>query len=325
MVADARSADRAGDELVLRSADAARAAALRAGVVVRALHSSAEMAAAAELVAQVWQSADTSPLDASLLRAFSHTHNYVAGAFEASVDELGQREDQESGALVGLSVGFRTVEPRHGLHSHITCAAPELRDAGLGAALKQHQRSWALANGLTSITWTFDPLVRRNAYFNIAKLGVRTVAYLPEFYGPMDDGVNAGDESDRLFVSWDLLDAPAEDHSTSPQRTCWPALEGSYVLAVGAAGEPERDEVKGDVVTCQIPDDIVAMRQGNPSQALRWRRALREALLNALSAGYIVQDFTRSGCYVLTSSSAGGRASAPARDDFAAGEQSHPC
>jgi len=33
------------------------------------------------------------------------------------------------------------------------------------------------------IAWTYDPLIRRNAYFNLVKLGARPVEYLRNFYG----------------------------------------------------------------------------------------------------------------------------------------------
>ena len=55
------------------------------------------------------------------------------------------------------------------------------------------------------MTWTFDPLVRRNAYFNTVKLAARPVNYLVDFYGEMTDEINTGQGSDRLLVQWPLL------------------------------------------------------------------------------------------------------------------------
>ena len=46
----------------------------------------------------------------------------------------------------------------------------------------------------------FDPLVRRNARLNLVRLGADVTDYLPDFYGAMDDAVNAGDRSDRLLA-----------------------------------------------------------------------------------------------------------------------------
>src|SRR6185312_17408828 len=75
----------------------------------------------------------------------------------------------------------------------------------IGYALKLHQRAWALDRGLDTVTWTFDPLVRRNAYFNTVKLAARPVEYLVNFYGEMTDEINVGQGSDRLLVEWPLL------------------------------------------------------------------------------------------------------------------------
>jgi hypothetical protein len=66
------------------------------------------------------------------------------------------------------------------------------------------ERAWAIHEGIVEIHWTYDPLVRRNAYFNLHKLGAVPSAYLPDFYGPLPDGINAGDKSDRLYLRWSL-------------------------------------------------------------------------------------------------------------------------
>ena len=51
--------------------------------------------------------------------------------------------------------------------------------------------AWALERGLSEVTWTFDPLVRRNAWFNIEVLGGHITEYVPNFYGTMSDSINA--------------------------------------------------------------------------------------------------------------------------------------
>ena len=55
--------------------------------------------------------------------------------------------------------------------------------------------------------WTFDPLIRRNAHFNLVKLGAEVVKFLPDFYGRLDDAVSGSDRSDRFEVKW-RLDSP---------------------------------------------------------------------------------------------------------------------
>ncbi|NED67426.1 GNAT family N-acetyltransferase, partial [Streptomyces sp. SID10244] len=112
------------------------------------------------------------PVSVDMLRALSHAGNYVAGAY------VGDR-------LAGGSVGFFAAPVGHTLHSHITGVSRIGRGHNVGHALKMHQREWAVARGLQTITWTFDPLVARNAYFNVAKLGAVPVAYHRDFYGEL--------------------------------------------------------------------------------------------------------------------------------------------
>ena len=100
-------------------------------------------------------------------------------------------------------VGFLSAIPgvRHGTpywHSHMLAVATSHRDSGIGTQLKFAQKDYALQRGIDLIEWTFDPLVSRNAYLNIEKLGVIVRRYLPKFYGH---------ESDRLIAEW-WLDRP---------------------------------------------------------------------------------------------------------------------
>jgi predicted GNAT superfamily acetyltransferase len=200
-----------------------------------------------------------------MLTAISHSGGYVAGAFDGN-------------DMVGASVGFLAVH--HGepaLHSHITGVVDSMRHAGVGRAIKLHQRRWAADRALRWITWTFDPLVRRNAWFNIAVLGADVDAYLPSFYGTMTDAINAGDESDRLLIAWDVS-APM------PARP----RDGSDVA---------------DGLFVPTPDDIIVLRRSDPGAVATWRAETRSALVGALESGRRVLGFTREGDYVIGSPS----------------------
>ena len=156
--------------------------------------------------------------------------------------------------------------------------ADSMRHAGIGRAIKLHQRAWAIERGLGRITWTFDPLVRRNAWFNIAVLGADVDAYLPSFYGEMSDAINAGDDSDRLLLAWDMsADVPATPRAT-------------VAICVDAELVP-------------TPFDIVELRRCDPSAVAMWRGDTRRALASALDAGRRVLGFTRDGEYVIGSRS----------------------
>ncbi len=225
-----------------------------------------EMAVVGDLMTTVWGS--SVPLvSVEMLMAISHSGGYVSIAYE-----------QASGQPVGASLGLLA---RHAgapaLHSHITGVLPSVRGTGLGRTIKLHQRAWAAAHGIDSIVWTYDPLVRRNAWFNIAVLGVEVIEYLPSFYGPMTDGINVGDDSDRLFVAWDVhRELPVRPRD----RPCFVADECELV---------------------PTPDDIVTLRRTDPAAVARWRADVRRALTDALDSGRSIVGFTVAGEYVIGS------------------------
>jgi predicted GNAT superfamily acetyltransferase len=169
----------------------AEAAARAANVRVRLLSDMDEHVALAALLDQIWQVPHPSQvLEPGTLRALAFSGNYVAGAYH----------DDE---LVAGSVAFMT--PDGHLHSHVAGVAPGWRGKGLGYAVKLHQRAWALRHQVESVQWTFDPAQRRNARFNLQRLGATVTALLPDFYGAMIDGLNAdAGPSDRLLVDWQL-------------------------------------------------------------------------------------------------------------------------
>lgn len=288
-------------ELVtVRAAAAAAHFSQRAGVEVHALDSVGALRAAADLLADIWQtSREAPPINADVMRALAHTGNYVVGVYA-------------EGSLVGASVAFRSGSNPAELHSHISGVASSMQNRGAGFALKLHQRSWALERGIDSITWTMDPLVRRNVLFNLAKLRADVVEYLPNFYGAMRDGINASDQSDRLLMAWRLSAATVVAASERPAAASAPVDGGDgradtsasvdaghYLLRVGPDEAPVVAQVAGPVRRCELPTDIVAMRSANHALAAAWRHALRETLGRALESGWRVARFDAPGDYVL--------------------------
>lgn len=237
----------------------------------------------AELFAVVWERPVEPPISSDILKALSLSGNYVSGGFV---------DGKLAGGLVGW---FGGVPDDVHMHSHILGVVGGSAAHGLGFELKQDQRRWCLERGVKVIEWTTDPLVRRNAYFNLTKLGARARTYLVNVYGEMKDGINAGEESDRLFITWQLEAARDPEPDLEALRR-----DGAVgVLSVGDAGEPVTATSSSRVLLCQVPEDIVALRRTDPSLAREWRVALRRALTDAIAAGYEVSCATRSGWYVL--------------------------
>ena len=232
------------------------AAARTEPVEVRALEQLADLRGVDALFESVWGTG-IPILGVELLRALSHEGGYVSGAFLR-------------GELVGASAGFLGNHGnRLSLHSHVTGVSPRARGSHVGRALKLHQREWAASHGIPVVTWTFDPLVRRNAWFNISRLGARPVDYLINFYGRMPDAINAGDESDRLLMAWDV---------SAPLPT--EALEALHHRVIAT------------------PEDIERLRGTDPAAARHWRMRLREELRGPVEQGQVV-GFTREGGYIL--------------------------
>lgn len=244
-------------------------------MIVRQLAEHKELLAAQRLYESIWRSS-VPPVTAELMRALLKSGNYVAGAFDG--------ED-----LVGACAGFCSPPSESTLHSHIAGVAPGMRGRNIGHALKLDQREWALARGIRAITWTFDPLVRRNAHFNLAKLGATATEYLPDLYGQMCDDINSGDASDRLLVTWDVTAAQPRGVSAT----------GAVALGISAGGLPVRETCAGNTVLVAVPSDIETLRATNPAAATEWRHAVREVLGGLLAAGGRVTGFDRSGWYVV--------------------------
>ncbi len=263
------------------------------GAVIAEVRELEELLELQALLAVIWERPAAPPVNTDMLRALSHSGNYVAAA------RVGGRM---VGGLVGW-LGMSSANELH-MHSHILGVVADNQVAGVGFELKQDQRRWCLDRGVKSVEWTTDPLVRRNAYFNLTKLGAGASEYLVNFYGAMTDGLNAGEESDRLLITWDLdsprANAAAEGRATEPDVEGLLRDGAASILSVGAAGEPVVGEPSNArVLICQVPEDIVAIRHADPALARSWRLALRGVLHDGLRHGYAVTGATRSGWYLL--------------------------
>ncbi|MER7503176.1 GNAT family N-acetyltransferase [Nonomuraea pusilla] len=251
-------------------------------VAVRELHALADFERVFALFEDIWGfHPEEQPVNVPMMRALSHSGGYVAGAFDGDL-------------LVGASVGFLAAGAA--LHSHITGSATSGR--GVGVALKRHQRAWALERGLERITWTYDPLVRRNAHFNLVKLGARPAEYLPRFYGEMADAINAGDDSDRVLAIWELS-APHVEALALGGHPVPPLVEGAAVALAAEGGHPVARPAGTATVLVAVPEDVEALRRADPGAAKAWRVAVRETLGGLLEAGGRVTGFHDKAYYVV--------------------------
>jgi predicted GNAT superfamily acetyltransferase len=230
-------------------------------IQVRELKSLQDQDSGRKIFDLTWAMDAGTEITPNLLQAMVHSGAYLSGAF---IDDK----------IVGAAFAFPATNNGLHLHSHMTAVLPEFRDRGVGYALKIDQWNWAKKKNYSHLAWTFDPLVRRNAKLNIAKLGVDISAYHPNFYGDMPDALNAGDESDRLMVSWRTdIDAPKARELITKRET-------------------------GDILI-EIPEDIVAIRSKNQSESMKWRRQVREQFLAAFEKNGKVIGFSANNEYVV--------------------------
>ena len=268
-----------------------------ARIDVRQLRTHDEFIRCVELQHDVWGASFTERVSVGMLKVVQRIGGISAGAFE------------EDGRLVGFVFGLTGVERGRLVHwSDMLAVREHLRDHGIGRRLKEFQRETVRKLGVTRIYWTFDPLVSRNAHFNLTRLGAHVVEYVPDMYGGDTNSVlHRGVGTDRFIVAWDIAGAASgagEDavHGAS-SRTDAPILN-----RVGADGLPAIPNVDGQVPTTvrvAVPEAIEQVQSQSIEDAARWRASTRRAFMWALDHGYRVRAFTRDdaahyGFYVCT-------------------------
>lgn len=289
---DAVTDSRQNQILALSQTDEAERAALSAaasaGVEMREVVSHADLQAVYALYADIWRPDPTNPpVTTEMLRALTKAGNYVVAAFDGH-------------ELLGACVGFFGAPAGAELHSHIAGVAAAARGRDIGFALKLHQRAWAMRRGISAVTWTYDPLVRRNAHFNLVKLAATPTEYLPNFYGGMHDGINGSDDSDRLLVTWHLR-SPAVAAACAGIVAPPAKASASDVAALGiSADAPVPGRLDGSTLTIAVPADIERLRATDPALALAWRPAVRTAMHGLMARGARVTGFDHDRGYVLT-------------------------
>jgi predicted GNAT superfamily acetyltransferase len=260
---------------------------------LRVLETPAEMTAVESLQRLVWTAPDIEIVPKDLLLAVVHNGGLAIGAFV---------EDDLVGAVFGFPGFYTTPDgPRLKHHSHILAVHPDWRAQGIGFALKRAQWQMVRKQGIDRITWTFDPLISRNAHLNIVRLGAVCSTYLRSAYGDMQDGLNAGLPSDRFQLDWWLNTERVRRRLSRRSR---PALTLSHYRAAEATllearldresmARPSEEllPLTGNLFLVEIPFDFPALKAVDLCLARDWRFYTREVFENAFAADYLVTDF----------------------------------
>lgn len=311
-------------------------------IVIRPVQTLEECDAFQRVEQRVWGSDEESIVPAHVLVTLMHNGGLVMGAW---ADD----GPADTGGMVGIVAGWLGADVPPGspaqtparlkFCSHMAGVLPQWQRQRVGLRLKLAQLDWVRAQGLTDwVTWTFDPLQRANAVFNIHRLGATCSTYLRNLYGEMTDMLNAGGPSDRCQVDWWInsprvraaadraaahlaaadaaervgaahaaagapgVHAPALVHDA--QR--FPGLQVLHSRPLGPFRAPPdgQAQLNGAPIALPIPDDIGALRRADRTLSLRWRAWLRAELERAFAAEYSVVDCLhvagRDWCYILT-------------------------
>jgi predicted GNAT superfamily acetyltransferase len=225
---------------------------------------------------RAWNYDDREVTPGSLMVASVHTGGIVVGAYPTNSD-----------IPVGFAYSFAAVNgPKSWQHSHMLAITPEHRGTGLATALKLRQRERALELGFTLMTWTFDPLIARNARLNLGKLGARAVAYHPDWYA-LRGGIYAGLPADRFMVEWHLSQ-PSKDHPA-------PKVDGPRALERMTSGLFSELGLSEKVVFVEVPRDIEALKRTDMPLAKAWRQAHREVFAAYFKRGFVATDLAYEG------------------------------
>jgi predicted GNAT superfamily acetyltransferase len=233
-----------------------------AGTAVHALTTGAELTDLRELFDLAWPSPST-----------QITQNFGTALIHSGAVLTGVYQDHQlvAGAMAIVSNQGGKV----GLHSHMAATHPDFRGRGFGALVKYEQAAIAAAQGIRTITWTFDPLVLRNAKLNVLNLGVTIKKFVPDFYGQMEDEINANDLTDRLWCEWQLEQPKA---MTAPHQPL---------------------PISDDLIRVPIVKDIGAIKNVDPKQARELRLDMRNALSNALDGTREIKGISPADEYLI--------------------------
>ncbi len=238
-----------------------------------------------ELQIAAWNFSDREVVPHSSMIVARHTGGLVALAWVG---------DRPAGFVYGLAA---CEGDRRWQHSHMLAVHPDFQGTGVAPALKWFQRDWARKRGVGLVTWTFDPLLTKNARLNFGKLGAYADTYYQDFYG-VRTGLYAGLPADRLYVKWEL------DHPRVVARATGavpppPEPEGEPLNVTAGEGpdlRPERLlEPKAERVYLEVPRDIEAMKRHDLALARAWRLHTREAFKTAFAQGYRAVELARRG------------------------------
>ncbi|MBK6485351.1 MAG: hypothetical protein IPF98_00470 [Gemmatimonadetes bacterium] len=251
-------------------------------ISIRDLCTLEEYAECCEIQEETWGRGFSERVPAAILRVSQKIGGVTAGAFDGN--------DRMIGFVFGMT-GIREGRPAH--WSDMLAVREEARGRHIGDRLKHFQRQQVQRIGVDVMLWTSDPLVARNAHFNINRLGALPVEYVENIYGANTGSTLHGAlPTDRTVIAWQL----SKVHAPVPGAARERPGDATLPLANPLDGEAHPhfvDPGPADAIRVQVPVDLVAVQQAGGDAAMRWRLSVRGAFNALLARGMQVQRFVR--------------------------------
>ena len=257
---------------------------------IRPLRSANGYADCVSLQHQIWGADTDDTVPPAILKISQEVGGIAAGAFE---------DRRMIGCVFGIS-GVRAGCPVH--WSHMLAVQDDCRNRGIGRRLKLYQRDRLIELGINTVFWSYDPLVARNAHFNLVRLGAVVEEYVDDMY---DIGsttkTNTVIGSDRIVVRWELSSPKEhrEEADAHPSNAHFVTISPDPPLR----DRPRHDFPDVSTVLLEIPPDIQSLKLKTPDVAAAWRSTTRLAFHHYFALGYRVATFVvtrRRTYYVLT-------------------------
>ena len=185
-----------------------------------------------------------------------------------------------------MGAGFRERRSGHDSHGVPACRR-----------LKLYQRDRLLELWVEIAYWSFDPLVAKNASFNVNGLGAAPVEYVVNMYGDTDSPLHRGLDTDRLVVEWRLTDPKVEAIISEGRPALRSQADDAPIVTPdgptgSASGVRSPELVDNTWVRIAVPPDIATTKATCPDAAQRWQRIVRRAFEHYFAGGYRVAGFT---------------------------------
>lgn len=238
---------------------------------------------------EIWGAGFSERVAVAILKVSQRLGGIASGAYD------------ENGEMAGFVYGMTGVESGEIVHwSDMLAVRRGLQNTGLGARLKAYQRDTLLAQGITRMLWTFDPLESKNAHLNLNKLGAVAREYVPDIYGQTDSPLHQGIGTDRFVATW-MMDSErvVERLEIGRSGPAAGADDGAVpAFAVfeegGLLGPGDCDvELEAPLILVPIPSSIQDLKAESLEVALRWRHATREVLSCYIGRGYEARELYR--------------------------------